>query len=200
MLADRLKKGICSDKPRLFPQLLQLLANGCPVSPNKIATILNISCEDITNILHQLPSVEFDNVGNIVGFGLTLTPTPHHFHVGGHNLFMWCALDTLFFPAILNQSARVESPCLATGAKIQLTVTPDGVENIDPSSTVVSIIIPEDSETCCDVRGAFCNDVHFFSSLEASSTWLQKKQKAIILSVNDSYQLGSILIHYLFKE
>lgn len=199
-LADGLRGGFASQRPELYGQLLWLLAEGRPVSPEQIATALDIPHDEVTAALRQLPNVELDHEGNIVGCGLTLTPTPHHFQVSGHELFTWCALDTLIFPAILNQPARVESTCPVTGEKVQLTVTPEGVEDLEPASAVVSITIPEASEACCDVRGAFCNQVHFFSSSEAASTWLAEHPGAIILPVKDAYKLGRKMIEHRFGE
>ena len=49
-----------------------------------------------------------------LGWELTLRPTPHGFNVDGKQLYTWCALDTLFFPAVIGRPARVESPCAAT--------------------------------------------------------------------------------------
>ncbi len=199
-LADRLRKSLCSGKPRLFTELLRLLANGRPVSPEQLGTAVHLSAADLTAALGRLPSIEFDREGNVVGSGLTLTPTPHHFQVGGHELFTWCALDTLFFPAILKQPARVQSRCPVSGVKVQLKVTPEGVELLEPTSAVVSLVIPEALEACCDVRGSFCNQVHFFSSAEVASRWLTEHPGPIILPVEDAYQLGRMLAEHLFPD
>ena len=201
-LADELRVGLCSDRPGFFPQLLRLLSQGRPVSPDQLAASLQISRDEVTAALGQMASVEYDSEGNIVGSGVTLTPTPHRFHVGGKELFTWCALDTLLFPAILQEPARVASTCPVTGANIQLIVNPDGgVDSLEPASAVVSIVLPKSStSSCCDVRGSFCNQVHFFSSAEASAAWLIDHQGAIILSVNEACQLGQMLAEHLFRE
>ncbi len=196
-LADGLRESLCSNRPQFFVQLLRLLAEGRPVSAEQLVTTADFCGDDLTAALRQLPSIEFDPEGNVVGLGLTLTPTPHRFQVGGHQLFTWCALDTLFIPAVIGRTARVESPCPVTGVNVQLTVTPEGVENIDPIAAVVSIVVPDESAACCDVRGAFCNHVHFFSSSEAASTWRTEYQEAIILPVHDAYQLGQMFAEHL---
>ncbi len=199
-LADGLRESLCSYEARVLPQLLRLLAEGRAVSPEQIATALHIPRNDVSAALRSLPNVEFNDDGNVVGSGLTLTETPHRFEVSGHELFTWCALDTLFIPGILGLPARVESTCPATGVKVRLTVTPEGVERLEPAGAVVSIVTPDASKACCDIRGAFCNQVHFFSCSEAASTWLTERQGGIILSVLDAYQVGRILTRYLFEE
>lgn len=199
-LADGIRESLCSSKPWFFARLLSLIAGGKPVTVEQIADTLHICRDEVTASLRQMPSVEFDHDGNVIGSGLTLTPTPNHFHVGGHELFAWCALDTLFFPVILKQPVHVESVCPVSGVEVQLTITPERIKDLEPTSAVVSIVIPKAAEACCDVRGAFCNQVHFFSSPEAASGWLTEHQEAIILPVEDAYQLGHILIEHLFKE
>lgn len=62
-------------------------------------------------MLADLPDLETDVQGHIVGSGLTLRPTPHRFTIDGRQLYTWCALDTLIFPAVLGQVATVEAPC-----------------------------------------------------------------------------------------
>ncbi|MCQ4438245.1 organomercurial lyase, partial [Clostridioides difficile] len=53
--------------------------------------------------LEQAVSTEWDDYGNVVGYGLTLRETPHTFEVDGRRLYTWCAFDTLFFPALIDR-------------------------------------------------------------------------------------------------
>ena len=197
-LADGLR-AVSAQRPELAGQLLWLLAEGRPVSPEQIAEALCISREEAINILRESPGVELDDEDSVVGcFGLSLTPTPHHFRLGDHELFTWCALDALFLPIVLNQSARVESSCAVTGNRVLVAVSPDAIQGVEPASAVMAIIVPEASEVCRDVRGAFCDKVHFFSSSDTASVWVTEHKGATILSVNDAYRLGHLLLENLF--
>ncbi len=199
-VADGLREGFCSDEPLLLPELLGLLADGRAVSPEQLATRLDTSADEVRASLRRLPSVELDDNGNVVASGLTLSPTPHRFQVRGRELFTWCALDTLLFPVMLKETAQVESPCPVTGVAVKLSVTAERVEDVEPTKAVVSIVIPDASEACCDVRGAFCNEVHFFSSRDAASTWLEEHEGGVILSVDNAHQMARILAEQLFKS
>lgn len=199
-LADGLKGSLCSDEPQLFPQLLRLLADGNPVPLEKLAANLKISVIELKASLRQMTNVEFDSHGNIIGSGLTFTATPHSFQVNDQSLFTWCAFDTLFFPSILQQPAQVTSVCPTTQTEIRLTVTPEGIETIEPGNAVVSIIAPDISEPCCDVRSAFCDEVHFFSTPDAASNWVTEHDQGIILPVNEAFDLGQILSEILFDK
>src|SRR6266542_5160636 len=89
----------------LCTPLLRLLARGEPVSVERLAQAMGHTPAQVTRALQTLPSIEYDTLDNIVGAGLTLNPTPHQFAINGRTLYTWCALDTLFFPALLEQSA-----------------------------------------------------------------------------------------------
>ncbi len=179
-------------------QSMQLLAAGRPVSAAQLADASQISLAETSDALNELDQCgcEFDAAGNLVGAVLSLNPTSHQFQVNGHQLFAWCALDTLFLPALLRQSAQVESACPATGAKIELTVTPEGIATVDPPETVLSIVIPDVTPRCevgakSGPQGPVCSTMHFFSSYEAASTWLVAHPGVTILSVDEAWQLAN---------
>jgi alkylmercury lyase len=180
----------------LFRPVLALLARGEPVSIAEIAAAAGWSPEDVQTALERLPSVEWDAQGRVAGLGLSLRPTPHRFEVDGQALFTWCALDALLFPALLGKPARIVSPCRATGEPVRLTVTPGGVETIDPSSAVVSIV-----EACdlASVRSVVCDNVHFFYAPAAASRWLDAHPGATIASVEDGFRLGQMIASEMFK-
>jgi alkylmercury lyase len=182
-------------------QLVRLLANGRPVSPEQIASALQVKHADALIALSECcPDAELDQAGNVIGFGLTMTPTSHRFQIDGHTLFTWCALDTLFYPVWLKQTAHVKSVCPITHASINLVVTPDTVEAFEPASIVMSLVIPETADACCGVRNAFCNHVHFFSSSEATSAWLATHPDTIFLPIPEAYRLGHLLLHHRLKK
>jgi alkylmercury lyase len=187
LLESSLNTGIAPEGFALFRHLILLLAEGQPISPERIAGVLGRPREEAVAVLRQLPSLEWDEAGNIVGAGLTLRPTPHRFEIDGRTLFTWCALDALMFPGLIGQTVQVESPCAATGAPVRVTVTPEGVTQVEPPEAVVSLVAPEASP---DVRRAFCDYVNFFRSAEAAGEWLASHPGATTLPVAEAYALG----------
>ena len=83
-----------------------------------------------------------DEAGNIVGAALTTRETPHKVRVGGRDLYAWCALDTLFIPGLLGETADVESRCSSSGEPIRLTVSPDSIDACEPPGTWLSVFLP----------------------------------------------------------
>ncbi|MGE7225812.1 organomercurial lyase MerB (plasmid) [Paenibacillus urinalis] len=174
----------------LFRPLLQMLAEGEPVIVEDIAKVTEKPVEEVRKVLQSLPSVELDEQGRVVGFGLTMVPTPHSFKVDRKKLYAWCALDTLMFPALIGRSVHIESPCHGTGKPVRLTVEPEHVVSVEPSTAVVSIVTPDDMSA---VRSAFCNEVHFFSSPSAAQDWLNQHPEGKVLSIEEAFELGSLM-------
>jgi len=182
---------------RLQIQAIRALAEGHPVSAQRLSADLGLPVEQVEAIIRQLGStgVEVDSEGRLVGVVLTLNPTPHRFRVKGNDLYAWCALDTLFLPAYLEETAQVESMCPVTGEVIHLTITPTGVASYSPGSTVISIIDP--SKVSCSTRGpqsAVCSQMHFFYSREAAETWQVNHPGVIICSIDEAYRVAQISI------
>jgi alkylmercury lyase len=168
----------------LLAVLLPLLADGKAVAPAALTEALAWPAARVADLLARLPNVERDASGNIVGLGLSLNPTPHVFEIRGRHLYTWCALDALLFPAVLGETARVSSPCAATGAPIRLVVSPERVEEVFPRNAVVSLVLPSADP---DLRATFCDRVRFFVSKSAAGAWLRAHPGGLIVSVDDAY-------------
>ena len=173
-----------------FRPLLQILAEGEPVTIEQIVSVTGKPIEEVRRVLATQSSVELDEQGRVVGYGLTLVPTPHRFEVDGKQMYAWCALDTLMIPELIGCTANIESPCRNTGKPIRLTVEPGRVVSVEPSTSVVSIVAPNDMSS---IRSAFCNEVHFFSSPNAAQNWLKQHSGASVLPVEDAFELGQLL-------
>ena len=179
--------GSAADLRTLTQPLLKLLTAGQPVTAEQLAVAAGRSAKQIHAALPSMPSIELDEQGRVIGMGITLNPTPHRFEVDGTSLYTWCALDTLIFPALIVRTAHVTSPCHSTGEPVRLTVSPDRVCDVTPSTAVVSIVTPDDMSS---VRASFCNEVHFFASADAAEPWLTEHPGAAVLPVADAFALG----------
>jgi len=153
---------------------------------------------------------QVDKSGRIVAFGgLSLPATRHRFELPGRVLHTWCAVDTLFLPALVGETARVESPCAQTGRIVRLRVGPEGIERAEPEGAVISLVSPAgyaERQSCgaaaCEpsdaidykelvgASGAFCGNVHFFVSREAAAGWLSSHADGTILTLEEGYKLG----------
>jgi len=171
----------------LLPHLARLLAEGQPLSLDRLAAASGWSVEQVRRALNRHPSVEWDDQGRLVGFGLTLRPTPHKFTFEGRNVYGWCASDVLAFPAMLDKSGTVESFCPATRKRIQVEVTPDDVRSVDPPEAVVSEVRPD--HPVGDVRAEICHLGHFYSSREAAAPWLEAYPEGMLNTVEEDFEI-----------
>jgi alkylmercury lyase len=182
---------------RPYIQSIQLLAQGQPVSTAQFRIGSQLSEAELTTYLARLEeyAAEFDEHGNLIGNMLTLSPSPHRLQINGRALFAWCALDTLFLPAYLQQTAQVTSICPTTKTPINLTITPEGIESVDPATTVVAVVVPGVTPSC-DLQaqggpqGPVGPSMHFFRSQEAAIPWLEANPGMVLLSLDEAWQLG----------
>lgn len=177
--------------PGLLIPLLRLLAEGDPVTIEQLAAAAGRTLDEVRHGLAAVPDTEYDDQGRIIGQGLTLRPTPHRFTVAGQELYTWCALDTLIFPALLDRPARVESVSPVSGETIQVSVDPAaGLTHVEPASAVVSLVNPEQITS---IRTSFCNQVHYFTSSANAAAWLAAHPGAEVVPVAEAYRIGTDL-------
>src|SRR5258708_33319207 len=140
LLARQLAEGLRGDHDALGREVVRLLACGHPVTPERLASALQMTAEQVAGVLAGLADLEVDQGGNILGWGLTLIPTPHRFRMNGQPFSTWCALAALTYPALLQVVASVESSCPVSGAPMTLPIPPAGVHHLPPPSSVGSLV------------------------------------------------------------
>jgi alkylmercury lyase len=156
-----------------------------------VAETLNMPSEAVSNILNEWPGVYYNNDNHIIGYwGLAIEQMGHRFEVDGKELYTWCAWDTLFIPEIIGKTARVESTCPVTKEKICLTISPDGIKSAKPTGVHVSFVTPDAGKFRKNIINSFCHSVHFFSSMEAASNWIFEHEGAIILTLDQAFEIG----------
>lgn len=180
---------------------LKLLAQAQPVTPTQVAEAADLPLPDVQETFAKIKEQggELDEDGHLIGLALTLNPTPHHFIVNGRTLYTWCALDAVFMPGLLGETAVVKSTCPTTNTPIQLTISPEGIEQVTPETAVLSIAIPglscrrEDDAPDKPKTGPNsdgCNQMHFFASLEAAESWVGVHPGTAVFTPEEAYKLA----------
>jgi alkylmercury lyase len=204
-LADFLRDGRMFHRSgpaaqRVQLALYRLIAAGAPVALDRLARAAGLDEGEIAEILGAIPPSNFqrDEAGRILGFrGLGQVPSRHRLRLvdpalARAALYAWCALDCLFLPVLLGGAIGVASRCPVTDTAIRLTVTPTGVQDVRPETTVMSFVTPEAARLRADLRGSFCCHVNFFASGQAAEAWRADNQGAAILSLDQGFDLGRI--------
>jgi len=187
----------------LTQHLFRLLAAGQPVTAEALAARADIPLEVAADTFREIKKQggEFDEAGHVVGAVLTLKPTPHRLVVNGRIPYAWCALDTIFLPGLLGETAVVESTCPVTGETIRLTITPDSVTHYSPAGIVLSIAVPgvscnrekpvDEEDRAVKARES-CQQMAFFSSRAAAEEWIEEYPGLVIFTVEEAWQLAKV--------
>jgi alkylmercury lyase len=178
---------------RLLVRVMRELAQGRPLTAEQVDGIsadLGIAPDAADQFLRDV--TERDAQDQIVGaLGLSLQDHPHRVSVDGVALSAWCAEDTLFLPAILQQTATIESLSPVSGRPIRLRVSPERVEEVNPAGAVVSLVLVDPSrEHLASVEAiwsAFCNHIHFFATRDEAERWASGRDDIAILSVEEGF-------------
>ncbi len=177
--------------------VLQSIASGNPVSAEELATNLGFGLKETQILMRRSrkSGADFDDEGRMIGNALTLRPTAHRLEIGGQTLYAWCALDTLFLPGLIGKTGEVHSTSAATGDPIRLTVAPTGIQQFDPASTVLSIVVPGTSQACepdqrGGANGAACSSMNFFATRNEAEEYLGADTDVSILTVEEASELA----------
>jgi alkylmercury lyase len=178
-------------------EVYRQLARGEPVPIERVAESLRIPVEEVSGMLKEdnlRGLVMYDEADRIIGLrGLAVFPTHHRLEVEGRTLFTWCAMDTLFTAEVLAGSIGVESPCPRTGTLVRLTLTPDGVEKVEPADVVVSFLCNDAGvleTSAAKLIASFCHHIFFLASPEAGVAWTAAHPGTFLLTLDQAYEWG----------
>lgn len=185
----------------IVPHLVRLIAQGQPVPLTDLAASAGMPVADVETALRSQPGTDWDENGDVVGFGLTQRTTAHRFIASGRTLYTFCASDALLFPAVLGEPAAVTSSCPATGQPIRIELTPQAVLSVDPNDAVISQL--HDPQFLGDVRANVCDQGHFFASADAASGWMNQHPGGRVLAISEAFEqsrLGCEELGWLVPE
>ncbi len=194
---------IDSDR-RIYRAIFLTLAKGKPVSPEALAHLAKQPLDVVEAALARMDgALQRDDQGAIIGWsGLTLNETQHRFTVNNVALHVWCALDAHFIPALLGETAHVESRDPVYGAPVRLTVQPDGT--FAPESAVASLVITRDELLSMDLIGNFCDYVHHFESPATAAAFKPEGAEIRVVSMDTlaeaAKQLNRLVWHHPESE
>ncbi len=149
-----------------------LLYREGPVSPERLATTMQWVPSEMEAFLNAS--------GLIVNDHGLIQPV-----VGGG-----CALDTFLLALLTGQPVYVTRTCPATGRRIHLTVTEQGIQEVDPPGVVLSLRLPHTETTASNVQATICAYGHFFADRDVASTWPDLHPEAVVLSVEEAFQVA----------
>ncbi len=199
--------GYSPEQVRLLLRVLRTLARGRPVTGSEIDAIAaDLGWTPEAAHASLRPLTERDATDAVIGVlpGLSLGDHPHRFSVNARRMSAWCAEDTLFLPALLGQTASIESTSPLSQDPVRLTVGPDGVRNVTPPEAVVSIPIVDPGDTTLGsveaIWTTFCRQIHFFATREEAARWAAGRGDIAILTLDEGYRLGRQLTSRFLEQ
>ncbi|HEX8983577.1 MAG TPA: organomercurial lyase [Ktedonobacterales bacterium] len=186
------------DHLRLLLWVIRQLAHGYPLTPQQVdqgIAELGIASDAAHQFLREVAERDADNqIIGAMGLSLSLSDHPHQMSVGSTLLSAWCALDTLFLPAMLQQTVTVTSPSPVNGELILLKVSPERVVEVSPPNAVLSYMLIDpfqsDLASVHALWGAFCCHIHFFGSHDEAERWIKGRTDIVVLTVEDGFALA----------
>lgn len=176
---------------QLALKLYILLSEGDAVSLEHLSIRADKPLADVKKILESWPGVLFDYKSRIIGFwGIAVDETDHYFEVNGNTVYTWCAWDALFIPELLNTTAQITSHCALSGDEIRLTISPTGIESVQPDQTMISFLVPDEGGLKDNITASFCHFVFFFRSPEAGEHWVSEHPGTYLLSLDEAFSVG----------
>ncbi|HZD22313.1 MAG TPA: organomercurial lyase [Acidimicrobiia bacterium] len=184
------------DGKRIAISTYRLLAGGSPVTTAQVAEAAGVPVERVEETLSSWPLVLRDSEDRIVGFwGIHvdhIEPT-HAMTVDGTTVYGWCALDTLFIPEILDQKVEVRSSDPVDGTEIRVTISPEGLTNLEPTEAVVSFLLPDEEGFTDDAIARFCHKIYFFASPRSAEEWIGDRSGVYQVPVGEAFQLAKAI-------
>src|SRR5258708_34946184 len=98
---ESLKKALLEPETtfewKLFHRLWQMLVESAtPISLDALAQALHTSRERVQAVLQPYPDAEYDQFGNLLGWGFSLHPPLHQLVMEGRSLYAMVAPDTRY--------------------------------------------------------------------------------------------------------
>jgi alkylmercury lyase len=177
-------------------RLLELLSGGRPVPRAEIDAVLDGLDVDQERVRAFLDAAtERGTNGDIVGFGLTCTPTAHQVTIDSARLGTWCAMDTMIFAAALGRTLQVESTAPGTGQTVRLQAHPHGPDHIDPPTAVITWPRRQskdevDLSSAAGILATLCNHSLFLPTREQAEQWADGRDDIAILPVQDGFAIA----------
>jgi alkylmercury lyase len=177
---------------RVTISTMQALAKGKPVSPDQLAKLWEMPLEQVRSVLAGASAAgqaKVDSQGDLVGAVLSLIPTDHRISMDGRQLYAWCAYDAIYAPGVVGKTAQITSRDPVTGEPISITITPDGIADVQPEGSVVSVV-GGDTDMKGGPESPRCSQMLFFGSRETADKWLQGRADVAILTVEEVFEIA----------
>jgi alkylmercury lyase len=173
-----------------------------PVSLDQLATHVALPAAETARLLHLIFRQRVDLRDGTIRLDATPSgPRRYRVHAGGRPIGSGkgCSVDTYLLALALGRPIHAEATCPATGTPITVDITPEGVERIDPPTTVVAVVdLDADLTLGLDrIDADVCAQQPFFASAQAASRWLADHPQGRLIPVRSFHAEARRLVDRL---
>jgi alkylmercury lyase len=167
--------------------VVRLTAGGAqPVEIARLAAAVGRPVDQVRRLVDEadagLPSLSTGHTSDEVWLDFATTDTPRFWYeIGDRRIGVGgCGPDIFEVAQALEEPMRVETSCPVTGAAISVELTPDGVQAVYPSDTVVAVLdlgtVAEAAKLADAARvdAEVCTQQTFFANPDAAQGWLDQ--------------------------
>lgn len=148
----------------LFP----LLAKGEALEIDRVSRATGVSAVEIERAA-AAGRCERDADGRLIDlYGMTLAPTLHRVEADSKIIYSCCALWAHVIPKLIEYPVEVESVDPRRRELVRLSISPEGVEQVDPIGAMATMVVSGEEEASDDVCASFCCQVRHFVSRESA--------------------------------
>jgi alkylmercury lyase len=148
-----------------------------PVEIERLAATIGCSREEAVALAQQWARVRV--VDGLLHFDPEGSPSSRYRVAVGTRVLDTggCAPDIFWAVLATRVSIRAESVCPATGTPIRVDLSPEGLELVEPPSTVVTVLHPraqvlQEMDNVEEADATVCSQQSFYASAEAAANWL----------------------------
>ncbi len=165
-------------------------------SEETISKELNSDLKTLNEILHSARDkgmLTFDNENKITGaYGVSSLPTSHSFFINDRRIHVWCAIDSLGIPLVLNENTEIQSKCRYCKEPISIVIHGNNLEKFNPNIIVFVGFSGEVQKASED----FCPYINYFCSMEHLQEW--KKNRSTVKGVSMTIPMAGRLSQSIF--
>lgn len=177
----------------ILKAVFPLLAKGRPVSPVELAEVSGYKLNDVEEAL-RLGRTERDEQGRVSElFGVMLDPTLHRIEVDGIALFSCCPLVAHTVPGLIKKRVSLETVDPVSRKIVRLSIGRDGVESVDPSAAVATLVRTELNGVLNNVTANFCTHIFHFISQGSAEEFVRDNAKRYIVELDEFHEVGKQL-------
>lgn len=179
-----------TDRPHLR-RVISGLASGRAVSPDTLELSGPVPADEQL----KRAGARFDDDGNIIGIGgVGFGSANHSVSLAGVELSACCAITAQGVAILADQIATIRTRDPVTNGEITMTVTPEGVESVEPKATVATFVTLRTAGRRATLFDTFCRFARYFESRESAREFDTGDSETLILDPDETHRAARLWV------